>query len=607
LEVDGDGGINVAMARGRQPVAGPWLRIVLVAALVVVATEWLTPRTQPMPAAIPLVLNVLAFASLVVLAVGLTNRAVFSIALVTVAYELVVVCNRFKIRYLATPLHPADLFSVSNIVHVNLFPRHTVLGLIGLGIAVSIGLSALFRVSASAASPLSRIFAALLSIAFLAGLATTYRYPSAVAFLQSRGVASYTPNPTVEVEFNGLLLNLLLHASDLHVSAPPGYGEAAVERVMSKLSQAPVAQQPAAVTGPVNLVIFVVEAMMDPADLGWKFTSDPLPFFHALRERFSSGWAYSPEVGGRSANPEFELLSGLATYYLPRDSVPYMTFVSRPLPALPRFFTERGYHASALHVDTLAFFNYVEVYRDFGFSDARTVRSKPGVSLDAAGRVPSDEALVDFVIEVSRESPQYFLFAFTNATHLPYDYEAYLASDLDIVDPLPPPIRREVKTYVNALRAADRAIAKLIHHFEASKDRVVVAILGDHLPGLSAEAMSHSLIVGAKNWPDGMALSHRCPVVLWSNVGAPKRDFSVSFNFLGQRLLAEMGIAPTGIWRANAAQAAQTPVLSKFVETADGRRYLPPELPPDEAAQIRDYGLIQYDLLFGEQYALRRH
>src|SRR5204862_3712641 len=116
----------------------------------------------------------------------------------------------------------------------------------------------------------------------------------------------------------------------------------------------------------VNLVVFVVEAMMDPADLGWQFTSDPMPFFHGLRQRFSSGWAYSPEVGGRSANPEFELLSGLATYYLPRESVPYMTFISRPLPALPRFFKERGYHASALHVDTLAFFNYVEVYKNFG-------------------------------------------------------------------------------------------------------------------------------------------------------------------------------------------------------------------------------------------------
>ncbi len=224
-----------------------------------------------------------------------------------------------------------------------------------------------------------------------------------------------------------------------------------------------------------------------------------MPFFRGLRQRFSSGWAYSPELGGRSANPEFELLSGLATYFLPRESVPYMTFVSRPLPALPRFFSERNYHASALHVDTLGFFNYVEVYRDFGFSDARTLRSKPGVQLDAAGRVPSDESVVDFVTDVS----------------------------------------------------------------------------------------------------------HRCPVAIWSNMGAQKRDFEVSFNFLGQRILAEMGIEPTGVWRANAAMASRYPVLSKFVQTSDGQRFLPGDLPADDARQITEYGLVQYDILFGRQYSLR--
>jgi hypothetical protein len=283
-----------------------------------------------------------------------------------------------------------------------------------------------------------------------------------------------------------------------------------------------------------------------------------------------------------------------------------MTFVSRPLPALPRLFSERKYHVSALHVDTLSFFNYVEVYRDFGFSDARTIRSRPGVQLDAAGRVPSDESLVDFVTEVSGESKPFFLFAFTNATHLPYNYSAYLASDLDVVDPLPQPIHDEVKTYVNALRTSDRAIEKLIHFFERFPDPIVVVILGDHLPGLSAEAMAQSEVARAKSYVDGLALSHRCPVVLWSNTGTEKRDFEVSFNFLGQRILAEMGITPTGVWRTNTGMASRYPVLSKFVQTSDGRRFLPGDLPAVDAQQIADYGLIQYDLLFGRQYSLKK-
>jgi hypothetical protein len=93
-------------------------------------------------------------------------------------------------------------------------------------------------------------------------------------------------------------------------------------------------------------------------------------------------------------------------------------------------------------------------------------------------------------------------------------------------------------------------------------------------------------------------------VALWSNVGAEKRDFEVSFNFIGQRILAEMGIEPTGVWRTNAGMASRYPVLSKFVQTRDGRRFLPGDLPASDARQIAEYGLVQYDILFGHQYSL---
>ena len=584
-----------------------WLGVTLLASLVVIlATEWLTPRQHSLPAFTPLALNVLAFAAFTSLVITAINRTLFSIGLVTALYELLVLCNRLKVGYLSTPIHPADLFVVSNVVYVDLFAGRVLAAAAVAIFALVVGLVVLFRVRSFAATVHDRCLAAALSLLLHVGLTTSYRYPEARTFLQARGVASYTPNPSIELEYNGLLLNLLLHVGDLMVPVPTGYDEATVRKIMSSLSPDPLLNPTTADGRRVNLVMFVVEAMMDPTDLGLRFSSDPMPFFHGLRQRFSSGWAYSPEVGGKSANPEFEILSGLATYYLPRESVPYMTFVSRPLPALPRFFSERKYHVSALHVDTLGFFNYVEVYRDFGFSDARTIRSRPGVQLDAAGRVPSDEALVDFMTEVSRESKPFFLFAFTNATHLPYNYSAYLASDLEILDPLPQPIHDEVKTYVNALRTTDRAIQKLIDFFERFPDPVVVVILGDHLPGLSAEAMAQSEVARAKSYVDGLALSHRCPVVLWSNMGTEKRDFEVSFNFLGQRILAEMGTAPTGVWRTNAGMASRYPVLSKFVQTSDGRRFLPEDLPAVDAQQIADYGLIQYDLLFGRQYSLEK-
>ncbi len=66
-----------------------------------------------------------------------------------------------------------------------------------------------------------------------------------------------------------------------------------------------------------------------------------------------------------------------------------------------------------------------------------------------------------------------------------------------------------------------------------------------------------------------------------------------------------MGIKPTGFLALNEVIRSHISVLSGYVQTADGRRYLrdAPDIPGRRI--IEDYRLIQYDLLMGEQYALK--
>ena len=588
----------------RGPASSAWIGLTLLAGLIVVpGTEWLRPHYEtaaPLPA---IAINVLVFASMEWMIVALTNRPLFAVALTTVLLEMLVFCNRWKLRYLGAPIHPADVSALPNLFHIRLFSTAAVSFGALAGLVGAAGLAILLRVHFLRASSRARIAFVLVSTTIFALLVVAPRSPAAVDFLFSRGIYQYAGSPEAANEANGLMLDLLLHVNDLFVSVPSDYNRASVQRALVEFST-PTSSPP---SGEIqtNLILLVVEAMMDPADLGWRFTEDPMPFFDGLREHFSAGWVYSPEAGGRSANPEFELLSGFSLYYLPRDSVPYISLVSRPLPALPRVLSERGYSCRALHVDTLAFFNYLKAYNELGFSGAETLRWRSDVPLDASGRVPSDEALIDAVIEAARRKKPQFLFAFTNGTHLPYDYSAYLGSNLDVLDEMPSAATAEVKTYINALRAADRAIEKLVRSFESTKDPTVIAILGDHLPGLSSEAFQRSKMMGARGFLQGVVFSHRTPAVLWSNLGTPKRDFELSLNFFGQRILNEMRVPLPRLWQANAQMASRYPVLSKFVQRADGNRFLPDELPADDADVIRRYGLLQYDLMFGERYSLQ--
>ena len=578
--------------------------IIFPALAAVFVAESLT-RSSGLPIGIlPFAINTLLLVSLSLLVIAVTRRTVFSVALVLVLYTALCIANRLKIQYLLAPAHPADLFALSEIFLINLFSTSVIVaGALIAGIVLLL-LVASFRLPAVKVTNAQRMFTVLLLGTLVGGSIAVGEFPRLDPRLSALGISSSDVSPIDAAEVNGILFDVLQRFADLAVEPPENYTDSKVAEVIEKLGTVPLPNAESSDAKP-TLIVYIIEAMMDPLDLGVPFTADPIPFLRSLSKRMSSGWVYSPEFGGRSANAEFELLTGLSTRFLPPQSVAYNRFVSRELPALPRYLANRGYRAKALHADTLHFFNYPNVYRQLGFQEVRTLRADPKVRLDVAGRVPADDALVDLVIaEAKKQSPQ-FLFAFTNSTHLPYDYEGFETSTLDVAVDLPPITRHKIKTYINALNLADRAVERLVRHFEASAEPVVIAILGDHLPGLDQDGFGHAAFAHQRSFADGMALSHRCPAVIWSNVGTKKRDFELSLNFFAQRLLTEMRLPLEGFWRLNAALAAELPVFSGIVQTPEGARFLFNELPQQHRPRVEEYRVLQYDLLFGRQASLR--
>src|SRR5207302_1914610 len=148
----------------------------------------------------------------------------------------------------------------------------------------------------------------------------------------------------------------------------------------------------------VSLVDLVIESLMDPADLGVKFTEDPMVCIRRHMEAHTGGWGIVPGQFGGSGNSEFEILTGMSMCFLPD------------------------------------------------------------------GRWASDHADVDAIIDAADRAGNnpFFVHAFTAASHSPYNYEAYATSDLDVAEPMEGKARKESKTYVNAIRAADTAVEKLI-------------------------------------------------------------------------------------------------------------------------------------------------
>jgi hypothetical protein len=165
--------------------------------------------------------------------------------------------------------------------------------------------------------------------------------------------------------------------------------------------------------------------------------------------------------------------------------------------------------------------------------------------------------------------------------------------------------RDEVKFYINALRAADQAVRKLMRYVEKLETKTIVVVLGDHVAPLSKQALLHFYDDTERGNLDVRRKEHRVPLLIWSNFEGGEGAVEMSLNALPPYLLTRMGIEPTGFLIFVNNFRRKLPVFSSFLEDGAGSRWAPDAIPSRYRQWIEDYALLQYDLLFGEEFLLR--
>lgn len=237
----------------------------------------------------------------------------------------------------------------------------------------------------------------------------------------------------------------------------------------------------------VNLVIYLIESFIDPDMLGIKSTKDPIPFFHELQKHHISGFAFSPEIGGRSANAEFEILTGFYKNFFSDSSIPFIDIPYRQIPSIAQELRDENYYTKVIQTVSLGYFNYRQAYSMLGFEEINSISGAKGVILDSANRFPSDLSLVDKIIKSSEGKSPFFIYTFPNSTHGPWDYDAFKASDINLTSEMSITSadgKIQLRNYLNALNQSDIALKKLITHFDNGKEKTVILVLGDHQPGM---------------------------------------------------------------------------------------------------------------------------
>ena len=333
-----------------------------------------------------------------------------------------------------------------------------------------------------------------------------------------------------------------------------------------------------------NVIVIMSEAFMDPLVLpGVEFSKDPIPNFRRLVQNHISGDLLVPVFGGRTANTEFEFLTGSAMFFMGSGYyVPYSNaeryFFRDIHTSMPNLFRENGYHTVAVHPYYRTFFRRDEVYPRLGFDSFIAYED---MGLDAyvnphpdnedffwlhpnyKGWFVSDEFFTDQMIkqidQAEQDNQPLFLFGISMQNHWEFFPGKYYHWPRDVYATSPYLGEWDLGTlnsYLQGLYDADKQLGRLIDHLENSETPTIVVFFGDHLPllGQNSSVVFNQLgyISSESTWlwnEDDLRKMYTLPYLVWANFEHNNIDWGVQSTYtLAAEMLDFSGIYLNRYW-----------------------------------------------------------
>jgi hypothetical protein len=535
--------------------------------------------------------------------VSLTGRFWVGLALAAMPVIALAVSNHMKIAILGEPVTPDDLRIVKDVVPLGLriMPSLKVI----LPAAVVVLVAAAFVLDHW--RPLihwswrKRILIGAISAAFVAAVPLC---EPALADLGCFEAVKWDWGESYRRD--GLALSFVAHARQLVVRerppAPAGYGPEMMHDVCQRVLSGYTPASPPA--KPPDIVIAVMESMADISHFTNVHQSvDCLAHLHRLQDESGKLTALSPTFGGGSVNADFEVCTGLALRFLPHESNVAIDVIDRDMPSVPRFLRANGYDTIAMVPAPTSLFRYGWFFQSgTGFEHYMDMKSFGGEKLDDMPDGKMAQRVLD-VLNNTSGRPK-FIYAQFLRNHIPWSGkfnhpEVVPSHNLSGAD------RESFNNYAQGVYEADLALGKLADGLRRSSRPAVLVVFGDHVPPLGGAALQ---VLGAipgsgASEPDVQLRRYSTPCVVWSNrPGARFDDGVIGMNLLAGRIATVSGYShPYYTHFLTEVYSALHGLNREVVITKTDAAVH--KIPPDAQALIEDYKAIQYDMLFGAQYA----
>ncbi len=410
-------------------------------------------------------------------------------------------------------------------------------------------------------------------------------------------------------ECNGFVLGFLYNLGLSRMEAPEGYSEEVIVKIAEKyekIKEADTEREPLDQVAD-NIVIILDETFYDPELLSKYYAhdgGDPLPNLHALFKKYPSGYMYSPEYGGGTANVEFEVFSGLSNFWSGKlqyiNSVPRITSLMSVASWAKKF----GFDTDAIHAyDGLMYKRYI-VYPKMGYDNFIDEDEIENPERENGIGYINDRTVYREILQLIEEnSGKQMVGAVTMQNHAIYSSAGYTELDYSTNHP-------EISHSFQSLHYADQYLGEFLEALDRLDERTVVLWFGDHAAGvLSAYATSSD-----KAERDLVQLT---PYFIYANfeIESPftekevaEINRSLGFNF-PTRGVDLPTTTPNCL--ANTMYnvlKAEKPVLQYLLDVVCeespilARKYYAEDDDINETTALREYELLNYDILSGEYY-----
>lgn len=421
-------------------------------------------------------------------------------------------------------------------------------------------------------------------------------------------------NQTENYEDNGFVVGFLYNLAHVGMQAPEDYSEEKMQEIANKyraLKAADDKRQP--LDEVVDNVVFIMnESFYDPALLKKHYPyygGDVTPNLHKVFQQYPSGYMYSPEYGGNTANVEFEGQTGLSNFWA--MTVPYANSLTKTdgVLAIANWTKNFGFGTTAVHAYDGTMYKRYLVYPKFGYDEFIDEEKMTWTERDYASGYYNDRSVYNEVFDIleNADGPQ-LVTAVTMQNHAPYNAAHYPKLEFKMKDPWDTSAWALEGSF-QSLHSSDEYLGEFLEKIDELDEKTVVIWFGDHAMGM-LDKYIHS------DEKEDRDIAHFTPYFIYANFDiesgytvaeAAELNAELGFEFptkgvdlptvtpncLLNTMYNILGVEKPALFYLLDTVCMESPVLARAYHGDNGL---------DMTKALEEYELVNYDVLSGKHY-----